>query len=99
MPRAKAAGVWLSSPDPRLHRLYEQFVEQIYARRSPDRGPLCLLRDAVLWRGAPPDAVGIMSAYHDDARLALRQGFCAACGPHAPKRGWVKTWSSRSALR
>jgi hypothetical protein len=60
-------------------RAVEQFIEQIYARRAPDHGPLCLLCDAVLWRDAPPGAVGIMSAYRDDARTALGQGFCAAC--------------------
>jgi hypothetical protein len=60
-------------------RAVEQFIEQIDARRSPDRGPLCLLCDAVLWRDGPPGAVGIMSAYRDDARTALGHGFCVAC--------------------
>ena len=60
-------------------RAAEQFIEQIHARRSPARAPLCLLCDTALWRGAPPAAVGIMSAYCDDARTALGQGFCAAC--------------------
>ena len=60
-------------------RAVEQFIERIYARRSPARAPLCLLCDNPLSRDAPPGAVGIMSAYRDDARTALGQGFCAAC--------------------
>jgi hypothetical protein len=57
----------------------EQLIEQIRTRRSPDGAPLCLLCDTALWRDAPPAAIGIMSAFRDDARLAIGQGFCAAC--------------------
>jgi hypothetical protein len=60
-------------------RAAEQFMEHVYARRSPDHGPLCLLCNTKLSRDAPPGAVGIMSAYRDDARTALGHGFCAAC--------------------
>jgi hypothetical protein len=57
----------------------EQLIEQIQARQSPDGAPLCLLSDTALWCDVPPAAVGIMSAYRDDARLAIGHGFCAAC--------------------
>jgi hypothetical protein len=81
--RARAAGDWPSSSATLLSAAKAgdayAAIDQILARRLPVRAPLCLLCNTALWRDAPPGAVGIMSAYRDDARTALGQGFCAPC--------------------